>query len=255
MGNECFSFEIGSFECRVINDGIIEIPGGEFLPLACLLVSVGEHKILIDSGRGAGNEPLAGRLVENLQAASVNPGEINKIIITHAHYDHISGIIDSQGRPVFPNARYIIHQKEWDYWIPRLELKPGPDDSIHESCGRKNVLPLKDRFDPVGDEGDIFPGIKYLPVPGHTPGNTMVEISSGSKKILCIGDVMHALSELTRPEILAKFDLVPEEAIHKRIQIMDQIAAANVQVFGCHFPFPGLGYIKKKDGILIWQPI
>jgi glyoxylase-like metal-dependent hydrolase (beta-lactamase superfamily II) len=252
--NSCFSLKIGAFRCQVISDGTIIIPGGGFLPLACLLIQTGDHNILIDTGRGAGNEPLAGKLVENLQKANVRPAEIDKIVITHAHYDHVGGIIDSQGWAVFPKARYIIHQKEMDYWMPRLAVPPRSDDDIHDTTGKRNIWPVKDRFDPAGSDKDFIKGMKYVLVPGHTPGNSMVELISGSAKLLCIGDVMHDLGELTQPDFLAKFDLMPEEANLNRIKTMSQIADEEVLVFGGHFPFPGLGYIEKHSGILTWKP-
>jgi glyoxylase-like metal-dependent hydrolase (beta-lactamase superfamily II) len=257
MGNGTLRFEIGKFECTVVSDGSITVPNGQVMDLMSLLIRTGEHSVLIDTGMGIGNEATAGKLLDNLQTAGIKTGEIDKVIISHAHIDHVGANVDSTGKPNFPNARYVISKKEWDYWVPRLQLKPGQEsksEASHIAAGRKNILPITGQFDIVEGEKEIVPGIKFELAPGHTPGNTMVVVSSGGKQLLCVGDVIHDPLELTKPGIWAEWDVSPEETNAIRAQILSRAAASNSLLFICHFPFPGLGFVVKKGAHFAWQP-
>ncbi|OGO02016.1 MAG: hypothetical protein A2Y90_05900 [Chloroflexi bacterium RBG_13_52_12] len=226
---------------------------GEVFGLNCLIINTGDHKILIDTGCGDGFQSTAGRLVKNMEAEGIKRSDIDRIIITHGHIDHASGSFDSKGKPVFPNARYITSDREWEYWA----AQPGSNElqNMFFSAARKNLLPIRDQFDLVKDDIEILPGIKLVSAPGHTPGNVMVEISSGGNRLLCIGDIMHSQHEFINPEILISFDVVPEQALSTRARILSDVAESGTLVFACHFAFPGLGYITRDEGAFAWQPI
>jgi glyoxylase-like metal-dependent hydrolase (beta-lactamase superfamily II) len=256
MDEAGFHFDIGDFRCTVFSDGTLvteDSEGGEVYSLNCLLVESGNHKILIDTGCGDGFQATAGRLVNNLAAAGVGCSDIDRVILTHGHVDHAAGCFDSQGRPVFPRARFIASEREWKYW----EVGPGQNalQNIFFDAARKNLLPIREKFDLAGGDVEVLPGIRLIAAPGHTPGLVMVELTSRQEQLLCIGDVVHSQREFVQPDCLALFDITPEQALDTRARILSDVAESGIFIFACHFPFPGLGYIKEKVGRFVWQSI
>ena len=134
------------------------------------------------------------------------------------------------GRPLFPNARYIMHEKEWNHLIPlpdekSAELRNESEDKPNLIVvGRKNLLPIRNYFDIVKGEDDVIPGIKLLLAPGHTPGYVAVMISSGRKQLLCVGDLLHETAEFSTPGLWARSDHSPEEAADTRDRIISLAA-------------------------------
>jgi glyoxylase-like metal-dependent hydrolase (beta-lactamase superfamily II) len=264
MSDKAYRLNVGDLKCIVFSDGYLQDPEVQF-GLNCIYIEAGGRKILVDNGCGEsfkgppaapGTKPAestAGFLVKNMAAEGVKPADITDIIFTHAHIDHVCGTCDVNGKTVFPDARYTIHKKEWDYVLA------GPDGNENLTWlfadARKNLPALKDRFNVVGDNYTIVPGIKLIPAPGHTPGNIMVEISSKGKKLLCIGDIIHAHREFAEPEHYAILDFNPKQAVQTRSKILAKAAKDNTYIFAIHFAFPGLGYIRETNGALGWEPI
>ena len=253
-------FNIGEFQCTVISDGSLAVPTPEmmnkrpfnpfdpdsgkstdiewmFTEVNCLLIRTGKRKILVETGCGSGMQSTAGKLLENLKSAGIQSSDIDTVLFTHAHADHIGGNVDAKGKLVFTNARYMMHRKEWEYWIPQIQ-----DEAIEakSSLGiaRKNLLPIQDLLDLFGDDTEIIPGIKCLATTGHTPGSVAFAISSAEQKLYCIGDLMHR-----------------ETDIEKAVKILSGLAEPGAIIFAGHFKFPGLGYVTKKRNRLQWQPI
>ena len=255
MAEAAFHYSVGEIDCTVFSDGTLVTEGAdmdEVFGLNCILINTGEHKILVDTGCGEGFQATAGHLAENMEAAGIRCYDIDRIIITHGHIDHAAGSFNAKGKPVFPNARYTTLESEWNHW-----MKPPGSNELHNmffESARKNLLPIRDKFDLLKDNAEVVPGIRLMPAPGHTPGNSMVEITSGNNRLLCIGDIIHSHAEFTDPGYLALFDVAPEQAIETRTRIFNEIAGAGTPVFACHFQFPGLGYITRQDSIFSWQP-
>jgi glyoxylase-like metal-dependent hydrolase (beta-lactamase superfamily II) len=256
MNQAGFHYTVGDYECIIFSDGTLETEGAEsdeVFGLNCILILTGDLKILVDTGCGEGFQATTGQLVENLEAEGVKRSDIDRIILTHGHVDHAAGTHNSRGEPVFPNARYITSEKEWEYW-----LQPPGINKLHNmffDSARKNLLPIRDRFDLAEDNAEVLPGIRLIPAPGHTPGNSMVEIASGNDRLLCIGDIIHSQMEFVNPEHLIMFDVTPEQAINTRHRKLFEISEAGTPVFACHFQFPGLGYIMQNKGFFGWQPM
>jgi glyoxylase-like metal-dependent hydrolase (beta-lactamase superfamily II) len=251
-----FHYDIGEYRCIIFSDGTLvsqDLEKEEVFGINCLFINSGDYRILIDTGCGDVFQPTAGRLVKNLEAEGIKCLDIDRIIFTHGHIDHVGGSFDSQGRPVFPNARYIASEREWECWVTRPERSEL--QSMFFSPARKNLLPIRDQFDLVKDDAEVFPGIKLMAAPGHTPGNVVVDISSGEERLICIGDIIHSQIEFVNPEYLALFDVTPEQAINTRASILSDVAESGTIVFACHFPFPGLGYITQNEDVFAWQPI
>ena len=148
MAATTHSFNVGSFRCTIASDGML-VPGdgGDSLGLNFLLIDTGEAKILIDTGCGQGFQATTGTLVENLTAAGINPEDVDIIIFTHGHMDHVLGTFDKSHKPVYPNARYVTTRTEWDHWV----AGPGTDElqNIFFEPTRNNLVTIPDKFDLV----------------------------------------------------------------------------------------------------------
>jgi len=290
MSNESFPFEIGNFKCIAVSDGTHIYtpptfpPPATFLfanaprtrleqalrehnlqpeqwvewisPYICLVINTGEHRVLVDTGAD-GLDPNTGKLLQNLKAEGIAPEDIDTVILTHGHPDHIGGNTDSEGKPAFRNARYVMWQDEWDFWTSeQAELKL--DEHVREvllKFARKNLPPIQGQLDLVDHETEILPGIQAIAAPGHTPGHMALAISSGSEQLLYISDaVLHPI-HLEQPDWYPGFDLVPEQAMATRRRLLDRVAAEKVLVIASHFPFPGLGHVIQKGEAWQWQPI
>jgi glyoxylase-like metal-dependent hydrolase (beta-lactamase superfamily II) len=251
MSDIAYHFAVGKFQCIVFSDGALG--GPENMGMNCIYIDTGKNKILVDTGCGNLFGPNTGHLVENMKTDGIKPEDIDTIIFDHMHFDHTGGSCDSQGKPVFPRARYITTEKEWKY------VEAGPtDDEGQNHCyapARKDLLPLKDRFDLVGDNAVILPGFKFIPAHGHTVGNSMIEITSGGTILLSLGDIIHMKKEFTEPECCNAFDCMPGQAVKTRVKILPELAKAGTLVFATHFTFPGLGYFRQNNGALSWEPI
>jgi glyoxylase-like metal-dependent hydrolase (beta-lactamase superfamily II) len=284
-----YRFKVGDFECIAVSDGSLtyappQFPPPEVMlfsnapkeslesfkriyklptpwtewvsPYICLVVKTDKHLVLMDTGAGS-LAPTTGRLTANLREAGIAPGDIDTVINTHAHPDHLGGNLTSDGKPTFPRAHYVISRTEWDFWTSaQAEQKlEAHSREILVGIARRNLLPLKDRFDLIDGGSEIVPGIRSVPAPGHTPGLIVLAISSKNERLLCISDVVLHPVHLEMPEWFAAVDVLPDALVGTRRKLLDMASTAKDLVMAFHFPFPGLGRVVRKEKTWRWQPI
>ena len=290
MNTDIYRFKLGDFQCIAVSDGIHTYapptfpPPAIFLftnaprerlkqtlrehnlypeqwaewvsPYICLAVDTGEHRVLVDTGAN-GLDPNTGKLLQNLKAAGIAPQDIDTVIITHGHPDHIGGNTDSEGRPAFPNAKYVMWQDEWDFWTSE-QAETKLDEHVREvllKFARKNLPPIRGQLELVDHETEIVFGICALAAPGHTPGHMALAISSGGEQLLCVSDaVLHPI-HLEQPEWYSAVDFAPEQVVATRRGLLKRAAAEKALVLAFHFPFPGLGHVSQSGDTWQWEPI
>lgn len=280
MTNNSYSFKVGHFECLAVSDGIFSLghenmftnatisqveqllhahdiePGEIAIQATYLLINMGQNFVLLDTGFGAGRKPGTGKLLDNLKAEGINPTEINTVILSHGHTDHIGGNTDDGGKTVFPNARYMISRKEWEFWsseISKQKMLTTAQQNLL-MIRKQNLLMIREQIEIVDYETEILPGIKTISAPGHTPGHMALIISSADEQLLCTFDIVHYPFQLARPDWHFFFDTIPEQAMQTRRKLLNRATIDKVLVWACHFPYPGLGYIVRDSETWSWQP-
>jgi len=285
MSNKNFPFRLGTFECIVVSDGThtylhpvqifvsVNAPKKRLervlrehninpehwkqyvSPYPSLVINTGQHLVLVDTGAG-GLEPTTGKLIPNLQAEGIKPDDIDTVILTHGHPDHIGGNIDSEGRPAFPNARYVMWKDEWDFWTSEPNLAeldvPKHIRELLITVARNNLLPIQHQLDLLDHEAEIVPGIRAIAAPGHTPGQT---IASDNEQLLYLSDAVLHQIHLEQPEWYTAVDFAPEQVVTTRRRLLDWAATEKALVHAFHFPLPGLGYVTRNEEAWQWEPI
>lgn len=230
-----------------------------FHPLA---IRTGGKLILIDTGNGPRTLPAGtGQMPANFAAAGFDPKQVEKIIISHFHGDHIGGLVTADGTPAFPNAEVTVPLDEWNYWLDDANMNKAAEGSNlrngHANVRRVfSVIPGKNltKFE-AGKE--VAPGITSIATPGHTPGHTSFVISSGSHKFLVQADVTSGVATVfvRNPDWVAGGDMDGPTAVATRRKLYDMLAAEKMPMSGYHLPFPALGRIEKAGNGYSFVPV
>jgi glyoxylase-like metal-dependent hydrolase (beta-lactamase superfamily II) len=290
MSSHTYHFEVGNIDCFALSDGTfvygppIFPPAGNFLfvnapkrrlerrleeygidpehwetwtsDYTCLLVDTGEHRVLIDPGAGTLGADT-GRLFGRLHSAGVEAGEIDYVILTHGHPDHLGGAIDSRGSVVFPEAQWIMSRIEWDFWMEGEAERVLPEHvrDVLVGSAHRSLSAIRERISLVPGEEEILPGIRILPAPGHTPGHVAVAVSSAGEELLCVVDLVLHPIHLQEPEWLAAVDMLPDQLVATRDTLLGRAAVEKSLVMAFHFPFPGLGHVSPMGVGWQWEPL
>jgi glyoxylase-like metal-dependent hydrolase (beta-lactamase superfamily II) len=245
-----YSFKQGTVDVTVVSDGHLVLPTGVFAPNAppeavkalfaaagvtgnevqapanVTLIKSGADLILFDNGSGAEFQPTAGKLIENLKLAEIDPAAITKVVFTHAHPDHIWATVGA--------GKDILTQ------MPK-EMHP------FVLGAQKHLNGVKDRVTMVKPGDDIVSGIRVLDTAGHTPGHVSFEVA-GDGGLIIVGDAIGLpYMYFPHPEWHLAFDAIHDLAIAKRKMLLDRAATDKTKLLGFHWPYPGIGHAEKKD--------
>jgi len=224
------------------------------------LVNTGRQLILVDAGAGTwfGGGAL-GRLVESLRSAGYAPEQIDRVLITHLHSDHIGGLTTQDGGRVFPNAEVFVSKAESDFWLsPEIAAKAGKDAQPFFQSARAIAAPYikAGKWHTFSDSEVLADGMRLVSLHGHTPGHTGYEFSSQGKTILFWGDTIHQqLVQLSHPDITVVFDIDHAAAAVTRNKLLPTLAREDILIAGPHMPFPGLGRLRKQANGYVWAPV
>lgn len=215
---------------------------------AFLIYSAG-RLALVETGSGNYLLPTAGKLLENLSAAGVDPSQIETVLLTHMHPDHSAGLTDmTTGKRNFPNAELVVHENEPKHWFDDAKMAAATERAkkLYFQAAREQTEPYKDRWR-LFQQGEVFPGVTAIPRPGHTPGHTTFLVSSGDHQLLIWGDTVHVPEVQTaRPEVCMEFDTDADAAATSRRRVFDMAATDRLLVTGMHLHFPGFAHLVRS---------
>jgi glyoxylase-like metal-dependent hydrolase (beta-lactamase superfamily II) len=261
------SLKLGELELWVLRDSALIVPndGGVFglnanpaavarvlnaagaatdkvrLDVDVLLIKLPGHLVLADSGWGSEGH---GVLQQSLKSLGLSADDVTDVLISHAHTDHVGGLIDAQGRRAFRNAAIRLSVKEWAFMQSQAET--------HELA-----MAIRTRIRSFEPGQPILPGITPVALYGHTPGHVGYEISSSGQKLLDIGDLAHSsIISLAEPDWLIDYDTNKADGARQRRLELERLADAHEFIFAPHFPFPGVGLIKRsRDGFRFYPQL
>jgi len=275
-----YRYKVGAIECTSLNDGARSFPlpdkwvtnvskdqaiaaaeaaympkGMVTVPFNPQLINTGSKLILLDSGNGMSaleaTKGQAGRMMQNLAAAGVDPKNIDIVIMSHLHPDHTNGIRAADNSMAFPNAEIMVPAKDWDFWMSEenaAKAESNPMMKNYFANVKKIYTGIEKKVTKYDWDKEIVPGITSIGTPGHTPGHTSFALASGNSKILISADVTNIPEFFLRnPDWHVAYDADPELAQKTRHKFYDMAAAEKATVIGFHFPFPAVGHVEK-DG-------
>jgi glyoxylase-like metal-dependent hydrolase (beta-lactamase superfamily II) len=227
------------------------------IEIGCYLLRSDGRTILIDTGYGEGPiEAIGGRrgeLMDDLTAKGIKPEEIDTVFISHLHSDHVGwNVVERDGKllPAFPNARYVAHQADLDHFR-RADIQAASTFPFMDRCVESIVnLGL---FDTLTEDTDLMPGVRALHTPGHTPGHMSILVASEGQEALIQGDVLVHPAQVTKDDWNCHFDFDWPLSTQTRRKMLDDVEVQGTPVISCHFPTPGFGTVRRREGRRYWQ--
>jgi glyoxylase-like metal-dependent hydrolase (beta-lactamase superfamily II) len=271
-----YKFKLGEYTVTVINDGIArrDNPGtgfvrnasteevnaalrAEFLPTTHFdntynftVLETGRETILFDTGTGGLLAPTAGTMWANMAAAGIDPANVDRIIFTHFHGDHVSGLVTREGQARFPKAELLVPEAEWAFW--RSERAPeAPRNMV-----ANRFAPYANRVRQIKSDADLGAGITGIPTHGHSPGHTSYGIQNGSASLIVLGDVTnHPIFNVMNPGWHIVFDMDAPAAEATRRALFDRAAADGTPIVGYHWGFPAVARVRRQGNGYATVPV
>ena len=272
---------LGDFEITVLSDGTLPLPVDQLLTnttpartqhalarafqkppvetsVNAFLVNTGSSLVLIDAGTGPLFGPTLGKLVENLKAAGYQPDQVDQIVITHLHADHVGGLMAGDQR-AFPNAIVRADKRDADFWLSPANLEKASaemKDFFKGAMASVNPYVQAGKFQPFDGDTEIVPGIRARAARGHTPGHSTYAVESKGQKLVLWGDLMHvAAVQFPDPSVTIRFDVDPKAAMAERKRAFAEAAKAGYWVGAAHLAFPGLGHLRTEGAGYVFVPV
>ena len=270
--------QIGEFTVTAIDDGfltrpidvMVGAPSEEIAGLAGvkaadpLIISVNAYLVegrgvcaLIDAGSGTVMGPDLGHLPANLRKMDRSLDAITHVLLTHIHPDHSNGLVDGEGKALFPNAEVAVHEAEIAFWVDR-----DPSQAAHDRQrgnmvnARRAFAPYAARTTRFAKDHEFLPGFSVQKSPGHTPGHCCWTIGSGGESLMIWGDTLHlASAQLLNPLIGWVHDIDPALATQSRLRLLDQLSVDGSRVAGMHHDFPGFARLRREKDHYRFDPV
>ncbi|MFC3396534.1 MBL fold metallo-hydrolase [Brenneria rubrifaciens] len=265
---------LGQFEITALSDGTNTLPMDKLLTrispekinqllaeksltspvetsINAYLINTGKNLILVDTGNGKQANPSVGHLLNNLQAAGYRPEQVDTLLLTHLHGDHIGGLLN-EGKLAYPNATVYVNERETDYWLSEENLKQAKADrkpAFQRAQAIFRPIIAANKLKTFSGDETLHPGIVAQPALGHTPGHTAYRAESDGKKMLLWGDTVHAEAvQMALPATTISFDYDMDAAAKTRAKLLADAANQGFWVASSHISFPGIGHIKAAPG-------
>lgn len=275
-----FRMMVGAFEVTALSDGTLDLPVDTLLsadarqtradvarlhlhlPLEtsfnAYLINTGSKLVLIDAGGGALFGNRLGQLVRHIEAAGYKAAQIDDVLLTHLHSDHVGGLI-SDGQLAFPNATVRADRRESGYWLSQETRKTAAQNDLQFfDAAAASLTPYiqAGRYRPFNAGAEIVPGISAVAAYGHTAGSTVYRVESQGRRLLLIGDLIHVGPvQFNRPNVTIEFDVDRNAARATRLDVFQRAATSGDLIGGSHLPFPGLGRLQTAGKGFRWLPV
>ena len=276
-----YRWKVGEFEVTAIHDGIVRGPidpnripnapldevkkllAANFMSteqatnhFTTIVVNTGSKLVLIDTGFNNSGAPTTGQMGANLAAAGIDPKQVDTVLISHFHPDHINGLRSKEGALVYPNAEVVVPTADWDYYMDDARMGTVPE------AGRGAFLVARRVFSPIAKDlrrfdigKEAVPGITAIASPGHTPGHVSFIVSSGTSSLMVVGDASNDPRIFARnPQWHLGFDIDKPLAVETRRKLLDMAATDKMQISFYHAAFPATGYVAKDGAGYNWFP-
>ncbi len=272
-------FTLGEFSATALRDGALQLPNDNRvfgvghtpaevaavlsaagqrtdrleLSIQPLLVQTADRVMLFDTGAGPSLGQSAGRLLNSMADAGIAPVTVTDIFISHAHGDHVGGLVDAAGAPNFPNAVIHIAAPEWAF-LKGMTAEAAANNGVAQHAAL--IAAMTPQVAEFAPDADVVGGVvKAVAIKGHTPGHSGYLIASGRTSLLYIGDTMHHfVVSVRKPGWTIAFDADPATAQASRKALLAECAKNGRLLYAVHFPFPGLGKIQQKGDGFVWVP-
>ena len=276
-----FRMMLGDFEVTALSDGTVALPVNKLLtnttpgkvdlalaksylkaPLETsvngYLINTGAKLVLVDTGAAGLFGPTLGNLVANLKAAGYQPEQVDAVLITHMHADHVGGLMAGD-KLVFPNATVHADKHDADFWLSQANLDKAPADAkgfFQGAMASLNPYVAAGKFKPFDGNTDLVPGIKAQAARGHTPGHSTFVVESKGQKLVLWGDLMHvAAVQFADPAVTIQFDTDSKAAAVQRRRAYAEAAKQGYWVAAAHLSFPGIGHLRSEGKGYSFVPV